>query len=114
MGVSPASLLRYPPGMKTLIVRVTIPVEVEVPEDFPVTCEQVEKAADWIANDYRDGRYPHSTEDMHHAALETARASVSTAITHHYDERMEKHLGRERVCDMSYETRSALSERCEK
>jgi hypothetical protein len=100
--------------MKTLLIRFTVPVEVEVPDDFPVTTADIEKSADWIANDWRDGRYPHAVEDMHHAAGDLARSSVSVAITHHYDERIEKHLGRAHVCAMSYEVRSALAERCEK
>jgi hypothetical protein len=102
------------PGMKTLLLRFTVPVEVEVPDDFPVSREAIEASADWLANDYRDGRYPHSVEDMHHAALGLARSSMSSAISNHYSDRMEARFGRQHLGEMSYELRNALAERCEK
>lgn len=98
--------------MKTLIVRFTVPVEVEVPDDFPVTRQEIERVGDWITNDYRDGRYPHSVEDMHHAAASLTESTVHRAIEYHYSQRMERQFGRERVCQMEYDLRSRLAARC--
>ena len=44
--------------MKTLIIRFSVPVEVEVPDDFPITPLEIELSGEDIANDRRDGRYP--------------------------------------------------------
>lgn len=74
--------------MKTLFVRYTIPVAVEVPDDFQVAPEAIAKTGAWLANDYRDGREPFTTETMKDAALRATRAAVLRAIDDQVRERV--------------------------
>ena len=99
--------------MKTLVIRYTVPVEVEVPDDFPVKAEEVTTTAEYYANDYCDGRFPHSVEDLHHAALRLAEGAVHGAVDAHYSGRLEKHFSRERVCAMNVDIRNSLAKRCQ-
>ncbi len=98
--------------MKTLLIRYTVPVEVDVPDDFPVTTADVGRIGEWQANDWCDGRYPHAVEDMHYAALRLAQHAVERAIDDHYTTRIERQFGRAHYLSMSFETRDALAKRC--
>jgi hypothetical protein len=98
--------------VKTLIIRFSVPVEVEVPDDFPITPLEIELSGEDIANDRRDGRYPHTTEDMHHAAESLAHSALHQSIEWHYTRRIEQQFGRERACQMPYELHNRLANRC--
>lgn len=99
--------------MKTLILRYTVPVEVDVPDDLPVSNADLERTGERDANDWCDGRYPHSVEDMHHAAARLAESAVLRAIDWHYSERLDRYFGRERACRMPFEIRNHLAKRCQ-
>lgn len=79
---------------KRLVLRLTAAVEIEVEDDFPVTHTEIEKAADWRANNYNDGRYPFSTELMQDGAESLARHALDYAVSDHYGARVERMFGR--------------------
>ena len=78
--------------MKTLILRYTVPVEIDVPDDFPVPEPEIERVADWRRNDYSDGRHDFTTEQMHQAVFDAARSDMSRAIDSHYYESVRRHF----------------------
>jgi hypothetical protein len=98
--------------MKTLILRYTVPLEIEVPDDFPVTTAEIEKTVDWRRNDYRDGRHPFASELLHDAALRAARNDLDSAIDNHYCRRIEEHFGAQNAGNWHMEARDALIKRC--
>jgi hypothetical protein len=98
--------------MKTLLLRYTVPIEIDVPDDFPVTTEEIEKIADWKGNDYTDGRHPFTSELLHDAATRAARNHLADAIDDHYWRRVEAWAGA-RGSNGHREARSALVERCQ-
>jgi hypothetical protein len=107
----------YARSLSTLILRYTVVVEVEVPDDFPVTTLEIEKTADWKSNDYRDGRHPFTTELLHDAALRAARHDVLDAIDSHYYRRIEAWAASHgETCwanhERHIESRNALIKRC--
>lgn len=97
--------------MKTLYLRYTVPVEVEVADDFPVSADAIRKIAKWKSNDWSDGRYPFDVEMMHSGASSMASYHISEAVSYHYAERVEAHFGR---ANDHWSARNALAERCEK
>ena len=69
---------------KIIELRLTVPIEIRVPSDFPVTAAEMVKLADWKVNDRCDGRFPYSTEIMHQGASDWAildRAPVESSST---------------------------------
>ncbi len=97
---------------KTLILRYTVPVEVEVPEDFPVTTDEIEKTADWRRNDFVDGRHPFASELLHDAALRAARNDLESAIDSHYCRRIDAWAKNPAGSNWHMEAREALIKRC--
>lgn len=102
--------------MKTLLLRYTVPIEVDVPDDFPVTTDEIEKTADWRRNDYSDGRYPFASELLHDAALRAARSDLGDAIDNHYCRRIEAWATQHDDCwknhERHMEARNTLIKRC--
>ena len=98
--------------MKTLCIAYTATVTFEVPDDFPLTTEEVQKTVEWKANDGRDGRLPFSTELMLTGASQAARWQLSEAIFQHYSRRVEKAFGH--GVEWRYlEGRNRLVDRCD-
>src|SRR5271155_4727171 len=79
--------------MRTISISYTIHVEMSVPDDFPVTAEDVQKHADWKNNDYCDGRHPFSTELMHDGAERAAETAIAAAISTYACRKVEKWFG---------------------
>lgn len=79
---------------KIVELRLTVPVEIRVPSDFPITAAEMVKLAQWKVNDWCDGRYPYSTEIMHQGAVDWANSILHQSIFHHYCDRVDKHFGR--------------------
>lgn len=100
--------------MKTLLLRYTVPLEIEVPDDFPVTPTEIEKSAEWCRNDHRDGRFPFATEHLHDAAERAANGDLARAIDNHYCERIERHFRAWNAGNFHMEARDRLIERCQK
>lgn len=98
--------------MKTLWMRITVPVAVEVPDDFPVAPEALAEVADWRTNDCSDGRLPYSTEKLLDGAIHLCEDAVESAIFDAYCRRVEAHFGRRGRADEHLEARNALVARC--
>ena len=96
---------------RRICVQYTIGVMFEVPEDFPITDDELQKHIDWKANDYSDGRYSFTHEMMTDAARRHARNLVMGAIDHHYCERVERAFPPCPDWD-HYTARQKLIERC--
>lgn len=96
--------------MKKLLLRYTLTVEVQVPDTFPVSADDVQRVADWKSNECSDGRHPFSTELMHDGAIRAAQWAVSESIFHHYCDRIDKLYGR---ANDHMNARNALVARCE-
>lgn len=75
--------------MKKLLLRYTVPIEVDVPDDFPITPEEIARIGEWQCNDYSDGRHPFSTEQLFHAALDCARSDINRAVDDSYRRRVD-------------------------
>lgn len=80
--------------MKRIVLRFCAAVEIEVDDDFPVAHDAIERAAEWRANYYTDGRYPFSTELIQDGAESLARTALDCAVSDHYGERVERAFGR--------------------
>lgn len=52
--------------MKTYTVELTVVIRVEVPDrkDCPINAGSLRRTIEWKANDWRDGRYPATTEQI--------------------------------------------------
>jgi hypothetical protein len=96
--------------LKTILLRYTVPVEVDVPDDFPVSESEIERVADWRRNDCSDGRHDFTTEQMHQAVLDAAKSDVNRAVSSHYCERIRRHFPANP--NEHYEACSALTNRC--
>jgi len=96
---------------KIIQLRLTVPVEIRVPSDFPVTAAEMVKIADWHINDRCDGRFPYSTEIMHQGARDWATSILHQSIFHHYCDRVDKHFGRG---NSHLSSRNKLIDRCTK
>ena len=83
--------------MRTISIAYTVTVEMDVPDDFPVSAEEIHRDASYSANDYCDGRHPFSTEMMFDAAERAAVGHVESAIFHHYCNKIEKWFGQRNV-----------------
>jgi|GEM_PF-2933697 len=99
--------------MKTLWMRITVPVAVEVPDDFPVAPEALAKVAEWRTNDHSDGRLPYSTEKLLDGAAHLCEGAVEHAIYDAYCRRVEAHFGRRGRADDHLDARNALVARCQ-
>jgi hypothetical protein len=94
---------------RRLFIVYSIPVEFEIPESFPLTAEEIQKIAEWKLTDWRDGRYPFSTELMSDGASRAAQHHVADAVFNHYCRRVEAAFG----SDFDHiEARNKLIERC--
>lgn len=80
--------------MKTITISYTIPVEVEVPDDFPLSVEEIQKIATWKANDHCDGRHPFSIEMMFEGAQRASTNYMEDSIFYHYCNKIEQWFGR--------------------
>ncbi len=96
---------------KIIELRLTVPVEIRVPSDFPVTATEMLKVAEWKVNDRCDGRFPYSTEIMHQGAGDWAMSILHESIFNHYCDRVDKHFGRG---NSHISTRNRLIDRCTK
>jgi len=90
-GTETPSYVRY--DDRVIELRFTLPVEIRVPKDFPVDAIEMVTIADWLINDWRDGRYPMSTELMQSGAGRWADAVLNRSIEAHYDKRVETQFG---------------------
>jgi hypothetical protein len=99
--------------MKTLVIRYTVPVEVDVPDDFPVSEAEIQETADWRRNDWSDGRHPFTSEQLFHAASHAARLDIEAAIDQHYCRRIDRAFP-PNGANFHMEARNALIERCSK
>jgi len=70
--------------MKTLRVSVTQHVELEVPDDFAVSAEDIARIASWKLNDERDGRYPYSHEMVKDGIHRLVRDNLEETLFQHY------------------------------
>lgn len=96
---------------KIIELRLTVPIEIRVPSDFPVTAAEMVKLADWKVNDRCDGRFPYSTEIMHQGASDWAISIVHQSIFQHYYDRVDDHFGRG---NSHIGSRNKLIDRCTK
>lgn len=93
----------------TVTVRYTIAVQFDVPDDFPLTADEVQKTAEWKANDWNDGRLPFTTETMLRAAAESAEWHLHEAVFQHYCRRVEAAFG---AGNWHIDARNLLVDRC--
>lgn len=94
---------------RRLVIAYTIPVVFEIPENFPLTAEEIQKIAEWKVADWRDGRHPFSTELMADGASRAAQHHVADAVFHHYCRRVESAFG---PGSDHLEARNKLVDRC--
>jgi len=93
-GTEIPSYVRY--DDRVIELRLTLPIEIRVPSDFPVVATEMVETADWLINDWTDGRYPLSTEMMQTGAARWASAVLDRSIENHYDKRVETQFGSSR------------------
>lgn len=65
--------------MRTIKLQIAVVMEVEMPEDAPISGRELTDAVEYLANDWEDGRYPYDSESMHIAAMYTARSALAHA-----------------------------------
>jgi hypothetical protein len=70
--------------MKTYTVELTVVVRVEVPDraECPINVGSLRRIIEWQANQYSDGRYPATTEQMSFWALREVQHGVHQTISH--------------------------------
>lgn len=69
--------------MKTINVSLTIKSVIEVPDDFPISEDEVESGLDWKINDFSDGRFNFNTEMVFAGARKLINNCFTSAIQNH-------------------------------
>jgi hypothetical protein len=95
---------------RTVIVSYTAVVSFDVPDDFPLSADEIRKTVEWKTNDYCDGRLPYSIEMMLDAANRAAKWQLGEAIFQHYCRRVATTFG---ASNFHIEGRNRLVARCE-
>jgi hypothetical protein len=93
--------------VKTITITYAVPVEVEVPDDFPVPTEDIQHIAHAGANRFEDGRHNFSTELMLDGAERMLHGHVESALEFFYQRKVNGWFGKDAAyrerrdgCDM--------------
>ena len=69
---------------KTLKFEITIPFELDVPADSPLTSKNFTECLHWKANEYSDGRFPFSSELVFDGLQRTVMNAINEAMFQHF------------------------------
>ena len=69
--------------MKKINVSLTVKSVIEVPDDFPISENQIESSLDWKINDFNDGRFNFNTEMFFTGARKLINNCFTSAIQNH-------------------------------
>lgn len=70
--------------MRTIKLQIAVLLEVDVPDDVPLTADAIAQMVNWRVNQYSDGRFPFSAELAHTAAESMANDGVHEALFQHH------------------------------